>query len=500
MSEGMRKIADSGFILALGVALLSACGPAATGAGPGAAGARDDAATREASTYVAQATLAEGAEAEALFRRALDASLAAIELNPTNPRAYLLAGQSAAGVGNWVKADTMLTRAEELSPRLAEQIDAEREEAWVVAYNRAAEALNVGDTERAVEHFSGADRMYQGRPEARLALGMIHGREGNYEEAIRMYRGALEILDQPASEGVTEEQLAAWEEDRELAVFNMANILAQMGRHGEAAQVIGDYLAGASADLDEATRLRGLTAQAAFLMEAGQEAEAEALYRELMERPDLTADNLFQIGVGLFNAGEYEAAANAFEASVELNPYSRDGYLNLVQSLFSAAMELEEEAETPARDARLHDLYDRVIGVADRVLEFDPYNRMLLTFVLRAYQGKANISTDAEVERLRQQVQSIVRQYEAQPYEVSQLNFTPAPDDRVQIQGVLTNLNETPGAEATLRFEILDAAGAVVESTTATVTLPDQGESVRFSALLDMEGYQMAGWRYEVVR
>jgi tetratricopeptide (TPR) repeat protein len=501
--NGIWKVRGSGLVLALGVALLSACAPAATGTGtPGMGGERprDDADTRAAGVALAQAAMAEGEAAVGYYEQALSAALNAIERDPTNPRAYLLAGQASAGTADWVQADTMFTRAQELSPRLAEQVDSERHEGWVMAYNYGAEALNEGDVELAIQHFHGADRLYQRRPEARLALAHLYVRQADAEGAIAAYEGALEILDGPAPEGTTPEQLAAWAEDRHVAIFNLASLLAETGRHGDAVDLMSQFLAEAGPSLDSATRLRAMTAQAAYLVQAGRDDEAEVLYREIMERPDLDADDYFHIGVGLFNSGDYEAAANAFGRSAELNPYSRDAHLNLVQSYYSSALELEREDRTPERDARLHELYQQVIEGSDRVFEFDPYNRNLLSFVLRAYQGKAAISSPEEVQRLTQRVQALVREFEAQPYEVSNIQFTPAPNEQVRIAGTLTNLGTSPGATVTLRFEILDENGNVADGSSTQVTVPGEDERVQFSLLVNMEGYQMAGWRYNIVR
>lgn len=500
MSGGMWKVRGSGLILVLGVALLSACAPAATGAGPGEAGerVRDDADTRAAGVALARAALAEEEAQLEHFEQALAAALRAVERDPTNPRAYMLAGQAAAGTADWVQADTMFARVQELSPGMEEQLEVEREEAWVRAYNYGAQALNQGDIELAIEHFHGADRLYQGRPEARLALAHLHVQRGDAQTAIRMYERALEIFEAPVPEGTPPEQLAAWVEDKQLATFNLASLLSETGRHDEAAEVMGGYLDEWAEDLEPAAVLRAMTARAAFLVQADREDEAEALYREIMERPDLTADDYFTIGVGLFNSGDFAAAADAFARSAELNPYSRDAHLNLVQSLYSEALQLEQEDRTAERDARLHELYDGVIGGANRVLEFDPYNRNLLSFVLRAYQGKGNISSDAEVQRLTQRVQALVREFEAQPYEVTNTQFSSAPNDQLRIDGMLTNLGAAPGRSVSMRFEILDQDGNVATASSAQVTLPAQGERVEFSMLVDVEGYSMAGWRYEI--
>jgi hypothetical protein len=134
----------------------------------------------------------------------------------------------------------MFARAEELYPGFADQIEAEREEGWVMAYNLGAEAMNEGDTERALARFQGADiASTRAGPRRDWRWGAARPQAGDTEAAISAYRGAMEILEPQPPEGMEEEQLAAWEEIRQVAAFNLANMLAQAGRFGEAADVVG---------------------------------------------------------------------------------------------------------------------------------------------------------------------------------------------------------------------------------------------------------------------
>jgi tetratricopeptide (TPR) repeat protein len=490
----------TGLILALSVAVLSACASAGGGE-PGVAGERprDDADTRAASMGLAQAALADGDAAMGHYQEAVAASLRAIERDPQNPRAYLLAGQAAVGAQDWEMADTMLVRAETLHPRFADQILAEREEGWVMAYNLGAEAMHAGDFQRALAMFSGADRLYQLRPEARLALAVVHSREGDTEAAIRAYQGALEILEGGPPEFYEGEQLEAWTEDYQAATFNLANMLAQTGRFGEAADLLQRYLDRAPG-LDQATRTQAMTARATFLGQAGRAAEAEALYAELREAGALGANEHFQIGIGLFNAGEYVRAAESFATAAELNPVSRDAYLNLVQSLYTAALDLEDEPQSADRDRQIREHYTRLLEAADEVARFDPLNRNLLSFRLRAFRGLADISSAAEANRLAQRSQEVFRQYQQQAYEVSDISMQFQDENRVQLRGLLTNLTGTQGQEVALRFTLLDRDGNTLTSATASVTVPAVEESVQFSATTDVPQERLAGWRYELVR
>jgi tetratricopeptide (TPR) repeat protein len=509
MNQGeYRMKRASGFILAFAMALLTACASAGGGAGADVGDAgdqsyenrpRDDANTRSGGVHLAQAALGGEAAAEH-YTLALTDARAAIQADPMNPKAHLIGGQAALGAGLWLVADSMFDRAEELYPPYREQLVSEREQGWVDAYNQGSEALAAGDLDAALEYFSGADALYDDRPEARLALGAVYTRMGETERAAEAYRGALDILAGPPPEGIADDQLEKWHRDRQVATFNAAQLMAQAGRFDDAAEILGTFLEGNAGTLDAATELQALTAQAGFLAQAGRADEAEALYEEVLGRTDLSSSEYFQVGIGFFNTGDYVRAAEAFETAAELNPYSRDALLNLVQSLYSAALELEQTEESAARNQTLDGYYDRILEAAEQVREFDPANRNVLSFMLRAYRAKADLASAAEAQRLTQRTQELFRVYQQQPYEVSDIALTMQADTQAEITGVLENLTARGGEQVTLRFEVLAADGVVIDASTVTVTAPAQGETTEFSTMVDTGTQDFAGWRYELVR
>ena len=509
MNQGeYRMKRASGFILAFAMALLTACASAGGGAGGDVGDVadqsyenrpRDDANTRSAGVHLAQAALG-GEGAAEHYSLALTDARAAIQADPTNPKAYLIGGQAALGAGEWMAADTMFDRAEELYPPYQEQLVSEREQGWVDAYNSGSEALNAGDLEQALVYFRGADALYDDRPEARLALGAVYVRMGDTEQAAEAYQGALDILSGPPPEGIAEDQLAKWNQDRQVAAFNAAQLMAQSGRFAEAARILGDFLDAHAGTLTTETELQALTARAGFLAQAGEAEEAEALYEQVLGRQDLSSAEYFQVGIGFFNTGDYVRAADAFETSAELNPYSRDALLNLVQSLYSAALELEETEETADRNQTLNQYYDRILEAAEQVREFDPLNRNVLSFMLRAYRAKADLASQAEAQRLTQRTQELYRVYQQQPYEVSDISLTMRSDTQAEISGVLANLAGEAGEGVTLRFQVLSASGTPIDEATVNVTTPAQGETAEFSATVDIGTDDFAGWRYELVR
>lgn len=492
-----------GLILAMTAVFATACASGGGGgtAEPASTGYRptDNSFTNSAGVHLAQAGLSDGQEATSHYQAALMDAREGIQEDSTNPKAYLMAGQAAVGLGQWAQADSMFDRAEALYPPYVEQIASEREQGWVNAYNLAVEAMNAGDNQEALRLFQGADRLYQERPEARMALGSLHLQQGNTEQAIEAYRGALEILSGPPPEGMAEEQVAGWQQDRQTAAFNAAQLLAESGDYDEAATVLEGFLADNEGQLDSSTVLRGQVALAGFLAQGNRPEEAEAMYEEILGRPDLTSAEYFQIGIGFFNTGDYARAGEAFKEAAELNPYSRDALLNLVQSLYSEALDIEELEETAERNQRLIGVYDEILAAAEQVRAFDPLNRNLLSFMLRSLRAKADLADESAVDELTRQTQELYRTYQNQPYEVSEIAMSMTGSASARIAGTLTNLSGQAGEEVRLRFSVVDHSGNTLDTAMVTVTAPEQNAAAPFSTTVDLTGGEFAGWKYEVV-
>lgn len=500
---GNRMKRGNGLILAVMAAFAAACasgGGGETGAPGSGNSPRDNQHTNAAGVHLMQAGLAEGEEVRSHYESALADAIIAIQQDSTNPKGYLMAGQAAIGLEDWVQADTMLARALELYPGYETQVVSEREQGWVDAYNRGAEALNAGDLDRAVALFAGADLLYQERPEARMALGSLYLRRGDTEQAIEAYVGALDILSGPMPEGLAEEQQAAWAQDRQVAAFNAAQLLSQTGQYGEAADLLEGFLERNADQIDAGTELRAQTALAGFLAQAGRTEAAEALYSQILDRDDLTSAEYFQIGIGFFNTGDYTRAGDAFRAAAEMNPYSRDALLNLVQSRYAEALDLEEmEEQTEAHTARIHELYDGILEAAEQVRTFDPLNRNVITFMLRALRAKADLVEESEAQELTRRTQDLFRSYQEQPYEVADIALTIEDDTTARITGALTNLGGTEGESVSLRFSVVDSSGNEIDAAVVTITVPAEGETRQFATTVDIGGGEFAGWQYELV-
>ena len=365
-------------LLAASAILLAGCaaGTGGGGAGGGAAVAGDAGGRpRETtSTNTAMFILVSAAEADdpaARYQEALTAALRAVGEGPNNPLAYLLAGRAHIGLGSYVAADSMLTRAEELYPAYLEETAVDRENAWITLFNESLDPLDAGDTEAGIRMLETAEVIYSAmRPEALMNLGITYGNAGRYDEAVDAYERTLEVVRGPRLEQVDSATAATWETREQLAAMNLATILDIAQRHDEAAAAYVEYLQLVPGDVSALTGLAKVVAPS-------DPDSARAIYDGLLGGGAPGPREYLDIGVGLYNMAsamdttvtdpkpDYRRAAQAFKAIADMSPQNRDAVYNLAQSLFDA-QEWEE-----------------LVPASERLMELDPYNPQ--TYLLRAF-------------------------------------------------------------------------------------------------------------------
>lgn len=492
----------TGLILAL--VLGAATGACASGGAGGASAEgikpRDTKFTRDAARSIALAMVRTADEEKRqLYQQALENAKLAIQEDSANPQGWYIAGQAYANLGDFENADAAWDRAEALYPALGQDISSERETAWVQAYNEGVTAIQQDDIDAAIARMEKADLIYQGRPEAKLQLGVFYARKDQTEKAIAAYRGALEILRGAPPAQLDSATRADWEANEEIAIANLAQLLSATGRDAEAEQVFRDVLAANPNDLQAKINLAGVLAK------QGKADEANALYAELVGRSDLSYNDYLMIGVGLFQAERYDGAVAAFRKAVQVNPYSRDGFYNLAQALYMQANQLDQTrkaargAEAAAASNQLADVHEELAQAAEKVLELDPFNRNIIAYMARAYQALSDLTQDdAAKRRYRESIQGALRRHEEAPFEMMELTMIPG-DDAVGVSGQIMNLKLATGEPIRLRISLLDSAGGVIGSQEVTISAPAANATATFEASVPVRG-ALAGWRYERVQ
>lgn len=452
--------------------------------------------TRSAETYLSQADReAVIADKQQYLTKALEAAIAGIEASPENPRSWFQAGQAYLGMKDWAGADSAFTRAEQIYPDYAEEIDPLRQNAWIDAYNAGVTALQANNIEEAISTLSVANTLYDKRPEAMVTLGSLYVQQGDLARAETVFQQALSVLRGPERAKRSEQELATWAEDELTVSMRLANILVEQENYAAAEKVYSDLLVSQPGNAMARANL------AVVMSRAGKTEEAAQAYRELLALDDLGESTLFNIGIGLFRAQDFGRAATAFERVIALNPVSHESLYNLGQSLFAqaGALETEKDGASAARSqeitAELIRLNESLRTTAGSLLELDPTNRNAMMMLAQSQRSLAELGA-GDADALRRDALATLEAHAAMPVEVSNITVIPG-QGTVQIVGRVTNFKAAPGSPITIRFSAIDREGNELAGEDITINAPAVDESGNFQATLSVTD-EAAGWKYVV--
>ena len=414
---------------------------------------------------------AEGIEDEEVqaqtYREALEDIYGAIERDQANPTGYLHLGVARLGLKEYLAADTAFDQAEALYPDYIHEQGGTgvfRENGWIDLYNEGIVALNGGELEAALEHFRGANMLFDRRPEAYLNLGATYANTGQLDESIEAWSDALSVIDSPDSMPRDEETRLQWEtEFRPMALMNLAQILGAANRAEEAIEIYERILE------EDPENDRARSGLAIALGQSGQAEDALGIYDEILESDDASALDLFNAGVTLYGAEVYDRAAIAFERVLERAPMYRDALQNLVQTL------------------ALTEAYEAQIPHSERLLEMDGHNYLVYQMHLRALSQAGRTEEVGPVMEAMQALDFIVDDLALQPR-----------NNGGRVTGTVTNKLLEEGGSVTLRFHFFNDQG--MELTTEEVSVPVPAVDVVQQFQVSVETEQpVMGYSYEVV-
>ncbi len=243
-----------------------------------------------------------------LLAMALERALLGVEAEPENPIHYLLAGIAHVRLAQHGEAYAMFTEAERIYPAYELHIAPEREAAWIALFNLGIAAYAEGDVESTIEAWEQAEMMWDLRPDASLNLATLFKDEGRWDDAIRAYQRAVAGLERtPVTRLLPREERRARTVQRIRVERSLAELFLLTERFAEAEPLLRRQLEGDPASV----RVRGDLAAA--LHGRGEDAEALAIYARLLSETGLEAEDLFNVGIALYRANDFMAAAEAFE-------------------------------------------------------------------------------------------------------------------------------------------------------------------------------------------
>ncbi|UCC49695.1 MAG: tetratricopeptide repeat protein [Gemmatimonadota bacterium] len=430
-----------------------------------------------------------------LYQQALDVLVEGFVEQPDNPRNYVLAGRAYEGLGDYVGADSVWRKAEEMWSCYHALVDTLRHTAWTRVFNSAIGYFRQGEIERALTLYQAAWTVYDRMPQPMLQIGGIYARQAAEPgvdldtrselqgKAIESFQTALAALDRSERLSPEDRQQAA-----RSGAFNLAQVLALQGRYEEAAAAYERFLAEEPDNVAAITNVavvltraaRQLASQADMLEEGTEkealltksdslESVASQYYDQLLAREDLAADDYHNVGIGLSQIGLHTQAAEAFNKALELQPYRANSLENLGLALFYGQQ------------------YDTLVRVAQKLVERYPLSENNLNLLASAYRDLNDTQNALEILERRSELTVDL------PDQQLELE---AADGTFAMNGSLRNINVEPGSSVELLFDFYDDAGELVASAPVSVVAPEQGASTSFSVSVE-SAVAISGFTYK---
>ncbi len=398
---------------------------------------------------------------QGLDARALELANLGIQEDPANPVHYLLAGLAHSRLAQYVQADAMFTVAQQIYPAYELDIEPEREASWIELFNAGIAAFSEGDIESTIEAWEMAEMMWNLRPDASLNLATQFDGEGRWDEAIEAYRNAVVGLERgPVTRLLEEGEVREREALRLRTEESLTQLLLFRERFAEAEPLLRRHLEADSTNVqvrgDLAAALHGL----------GKDNEAAAIYAGLLAETGLEARELFNVGIALYRASDFIAAAEAFERLTGLQPDSRDAWFNYANSLFAA------------------ESWESLAAAGDRLAEVDPLGENSGLIAARAHLELGDQESAARG----------LNRTESAPVYLEGLQLRPS-ELETSLQGRVVGNVADPGTPIRLRFIFYGADGAV-STESLTVSAPPAGVRARLEVTF---AGRASAYRYELV-
>ena len=290
-----------------------------------------------------------------------------------NGAAWYWLGRAYMRQGDVAGLDSSFTRAIELVPECAEEINEYLRAAWVALIRPGAEFLQAGNADSALVLLRMANDVYQEEPNASYYLGILFSNAQQIDSAAYYFQRAADVAGR--HESLTD--------DRNKATFNLAIMQSNMGEWAVAAATWEQYLEWVPDDLEAQTAL------ARAYRNSGQAEKAQAMEAILLaaamsspsaELEGMSSGDIYDFGVNAFNDGNFASAAEAFGTVLAEDPHNRDAMYNRTNAIYAVVTSMRQQVETlsgeeaVAAEERLQAEAQQLVESAEYLLSYDPLN------------------------------------------------------------------------------------------------------------------------------
>jgi tetratricopeptide (TPR) repeat protein len=349
----------------------------------------------------------------------------------------------------YAAADSAFSIVEKASPECVPVIAQWRQQKpWLNALNGAINALNTGQLDSAEMLAKRSLVLDRHAPYAYSVLGSIAQQRKNSAAATDYWKQALAAAgtDTIYTDVRTKVlyEIASATSDKADAATGAAKRAAAK----DAIKPWQDYIAVANNDLLLADAIDNVSR---MYYDSGDSVSIPSVYAALLANPSKYGEiSLVHAGVVATRNGHQADAQKLFDAALAQNPYSRDAINNLAATYIQ------------------NNQFPKAFPLIDKLVSLDPSNpdnQLLYAF---AYQGLYKGTKDKKLQKIY--TDSLVyfnNKSENMPVKLAVTEFTRRPDQTL-LAGTIENRGTTPKTY-TVNVEILDKAGTVISTETATV-------------------------------
>lgn len=363
-------------------------------------------------------------------------------------------------------ADSSLKRAEQLAPECADEYRQIKLLTAQALMKPAADFREAGQLDSAMGLLRMVLSFQPDNPNANYEMAVIYYNMKSFDSAAVNFQRAVAATEPKAA---TDSNYAAF---RNQALFNLAAVYQNAGKHKEAIEALRKYLGFNPSD-DDARR-----ALANSFRASGMADSASAIEKTITSQPSgggggAPGGNAFNRGIDAFNAKDYAGAAAAFNEFLATNPRSREALYNLASTYYAMTNG------------------DSLIAVGERLVALDPLNDNNLRLLAGGYQLKKNQDQMIKYAML---ITELPVNVEVSGFQTGAAAATWAGSATGRAARNQSD-QPIPPAPMTLVFEFLDQNGNVVATQEVAVRALPEGEKQDLSVASQTGG--IVAWRYK---
>jgi tetratricopeptide (TPR) repeat protein len=370
--------------------------------------------------------------------------------------------------------DSSATAVEKLMPQCAATVSPYRTRFLGEILNKSIAALNADQNDSAAYYAQLSLLVAKNDPRPWNVLTSVYSKTGKTDSSIIAMEKVIQLA------GTDTLFTKAQQQSR----YNLALLTLQFAEAAQGA-ARDQAVAKARALLEQYLKVTpgDASAQQALgrtLRLSGDTAAVVAIFTEMLNTPDKFTDvQLFEAASTAAASGQDANAVKLFEAGLQKNPYHRVALLNLSNVLFSMK---DTERMGPA---------------VRRVMELDPNYDTGWRLMAGYFQLRARAETDAAKKKAMNDSVLFYLDKQTKTNPRVEITLAQKTGNAYEVQGTVTN--ETAAAASyTLKFELLDAAGAVVGTKDVAVGPVDAKSNATFA--LKVDAPKAVGFRYAPIK